>query len=99
MKNIAIIGSGISGLTTAYLLNQKHKVSVFEKNDYIGGHTATVDIKIKQKEYSIDTGFIVFNNKTYPRFLKLLSQLKLAPQETEMSFSVKNQNTGLEYNG
>ncbi|MEP1551393.1 MAG: FAD-dependent oxidoreductase [Paraglaciecola sp.] len=99
MKNIAIIGSGISGLTTAYLLNQKHKVSVFEKNDYIGGHTATVDIKVKQKEYSIDTGFIVFNNKTYPRFLKLLSQLKLAPQETEMSFSVKNQNTGLEYNG
>lgn len=99
MKKIAIIGSGISGLTSAYLLSQKHKVSVFEKNDYIGGHTATVDIKIKQQEYSIDTGFIVFNNKTYPRFLKLLSQLKLRPQETEMSFSVKNQNTGLEYNG
>ncbi|MEP0356333.1 FAD-dependent oxidoreductase [Paraglaciecola sp.] len=99
MKNIAIIGSGISGLTSAYLLSQKHKVTVFEKNDYIGGHTATVDIKIQQKEYSIDTGFIVFNNKTYPRFLKLLSQLKLTPQETEMSFSVKNQNTGLEYNG
>ncbi|MFT2092693.1 NAD(P)/FAD-dependent oxidoreductase [Paraglaciecola sp. 2405UD69-4] len=99
MKKIAIIGSGISGLTSAYLLNQQHQVTVFEKNNYIGGHTATVDITVKQQEYSIDTGFIVFNNKTYPRFLKLLSKLNIRPQETEMSFSVKNQNTGLEYNG
>lgn len=99
MKNIAIIGSGVSGLTTAYLLSKKHHVTVFEKNTYIGGHTATVDISLDNKRYAIDTGFIVFNNKTYPRFLNLLAQLDIQPQETEMSFSVKNQNSGLEYNG
>ncbi|WP_158969808.1 NAD(P)/FAD-dependent oxidoreductase [Paraglaciecola sp. L3A3] len=99
MKNIAIIGSGISGLTAAYLLSKKHQVTVYEKNNYIGGHTATVDIKVAKQNYPIDTGFIVFNDKTYPRFLTLLSQLGIQPQETEMSFSVKNQNTGLEYNG
>ncbi len=99
MKNIAIIGSGISGLTSAYLLSQKHKVTVFEKNDYIGGHTATVDVTVDNKPYAIDTGFIVFNEKTYPRFLTLLEQLNIQPQKTEMSFSVHNQQTGLEYNG
>ncbi|AWB65409.1 FAD-dependent oxidoreductase [Saccharobesus litoralis] len=97
--DIAIIGSGISGLTTAYLLNQKHNVTVFEKNDYIGGHTATVDVEVDNKPYAIDTGFIVFNNKTYPNFLKLLAQIGVPRQETEMSFSVQNLDSGLEYNG
>ncbi|WP_111979834.1 NAD(P)/FAD-dependent oxidoreductase [Algibacillus agarilyticus] len=97
--DIAIIGSGISGLTSAYLLNKKHNVTVFEKNDYIGGHTATIDIEHKQKAYAIDTGFIVFNNKTYPNFLRLLDAIGIKKQETEMSFSVKNKMSGLEYNG
>ena len=99
MKKIAIIGSGISGLTSAYLLSKEHDVFVFEKNDYIGGHTATVDVTIDDQSYAIDTGFIVCNNKTYPNFLKLLSQLNVDYQDTEMSFSVHNVQSGLEYNG
>lgn len=99
MKNIAIIGSGISGLTAAYLLQQKHKVTVFEKNDYIGGHTATIDVEHQGEQLKIDTGFIVFNDRTYPNFTKLLQQIGIERQETEMSFSVQNLYNGLEYNG
>lgn len=99
MKNIAIIGSGISGLTCAYLLNRKHNVTVFEKNDYIGGHTATKDVSVDNNAYAIDTGFIVCNNKTYPNFLKLLKKLSVELQPTEMSFSVFNKQSNLEYNG
>ncbi len=99
MKNIAIIGSGISGLTSAYLLAKKHNVTVFEKNDYIGGHTATIDVDYQGEQLAIDTGFIVFNNKTYPNFLKLLSNIGMDKQETEMSFSVHNTKTKFEYNG
>ena len=99
MKKVAIIGSGISGLTSAYLLNKHHNVQVFEINDYIGGHTATIDFELDETPYSIDTGFIVFNDKTYPNFLKLLSQIGIQKQPTEMSFSVTNPVTGLEYNG
>jgi predicted NAD/FAD-binding protein len=99
MKKIAVIGSGISGLTCAYLLSQKHHVTVFEKNAVIGGHTATMDVSLNGQHYAIDTGFIVFNDRTYPRFLTLLAQLNIEPQKTEMSFSVKNQQSGLEYNG
>ncbi len=99
MKNIAIIGSGVSGLTAAYLLSKKHKVTVFEKNNRIGGHTATVDIEKSSEEFAIDTGFIVFNDKTYPNFLALLSEIGIGKQATEMSFSVHNCQTGMEYNG
>jgi len=99
MKNIAIIGSGISGLTAAYLLSKKHNVTVFEKNDRVGGHTATVDIEKNGETFAIDTGFIVFNNKTYPNFLALLSEIGIGKQATEMSFSVHNCQTGMEYNG
>jgi predicted NAD/FAD-binding protein len=99
MKNIAIIGSGIAGLTTAYLLSKKHKVTVFEKSERIGGHTATVDVEVTGKSYAIDTGFIVFNNKTYPNFLALLDEIGVGKQEAEMSFSVHNSQTKLEYNG
>lgn len=99
MKHIAIIGSGISGLTSAYLLSKKHKVTVFEKNDRIGGHTATVDIEKSGVKYAIDTGFIVFNDKTYPNFLALLAEIGIGKQATEMSFSVHNCQTGMEYNG
>lgn len=99
MKNIAIVGTGISGLTCGHLLSESHKVTVFEANDYIGGHTATVDIHHQGQDYAIDTGFIVFNDRTYPRFERLLARLKVKILPTEMSFSVHNTLTGLEYNG
>ena len=99
MKHFAIVGSGISGLTAAYLLSKKHKVTVFEKNSHIGGHTATVDIEKSARSYAIDTGFIVFNDKTYPNFLALLSEIGIYKQATQMSFSVHNCKTGMEYNG
>ncbi|CAH9065248.1 hypothetical protein PSECIP111951_03589 [Pseudoalteromonas holothuriae] len=99
MKRIAIIGSGISGMTAAYLLSDKYQVTVFEKNDYIGGHTATVDVELDGQQYALDTGFIVFNDRTYPKFEKLLAKLGINRQPTQMSFSVKNAQTGFEYNG
>lgn len=99
MKKIAVIGSGISGLTTAHLLSGQHEVSLFEANDYLGGHTATVDVTVDGKDYAIDTGFIVFNDRTYPNFQKLLSRLSVTSIPTEMSFSVHNLDSGLEYNG
>lgn len=99
MKKIAIIGSGISGLTCAHLLDQHHDVTIFEKNNYVGGHTATVDVDLNGTSYAIDTGFIVFNDRTYPYFNQLLSSLGIERQETEMSFSVHNTHTKFEYNG
>ncbi len=99
MARIAIIGSGISGLTAGYLLGQEHRVSLFEASDTLGGHTATVDIELAGRPYAVDTGFIVFNDRTYPNFLKLLARIGLCKQPTEMSFSVQHPGTGLEYNG
>lgn len=99
MKKIAIVGTGISGLSCAYLLGREHSVSLFEANDYIGGHTATIDVNIDARDYAIDTGFIVFNDRTYPNFIALMNRAKVAMQPTEMSFSVHNCATGLEYNG
>jgi len=96
---IAIIGTGISGLTCAYLLKKNHDLVIYEANDYIGGHTHTVDVELQGKNYAVDTGFIVFNHWTYPNFLKLLAQLGLAQQLSDMSFSVKNTAKNLEYNG
>ncbi|ABG39854.1 conserved hypothetical protein [Paraglaciecola sp. T6c] len=98
-KRIAIIGSGISGLTCGYLLNKNHDITVFEANDYIGGHTATKDVTVNGREYAIDTGFIVYNDWTYPNFIKLMDSLNVKSQPTEMSFSVKNPAQNLEYNG
>lgn len=95
----AIIGSGISGLTTAWLLHRTHDVTVFEANDYIGGHTNTVEVDDGGKRLAIDTGFIVYNDWTYPNFIQLLEQLGVANQPTSMSFSVRCDRTGLEYNG
>lgn len=96
---IAIIGSGISGLTTAYLLNRQHDIQLFEASDWIGGHTHTVDVEVQGRQYAIDTGFIVFNDWTYPNFMRLLGELNVPYQATEMSFSVRDQHSGLEYNG
>ncbi|WP_194755546.1 NAD(P)/FAD-dependent oxidoreductase [Aliidiomarina indica] len=96
---IAVIGGGIAGITAAHLLSQKHEVFLFEKNSYIGGHTATVDVEVQGKNLAIDTGFIVFNDRTYPHFKALLRANNVPWKDTEMSFSVQNPNTGLEYNG
>lgn len=96
---IAVVGSGIAGLTAAYYLSKKHKVTLFEKNNYIGGHTATVDVTLNNRTFPVDTGFIVFNDQTYPRFKRLLKELKVCWRDTEMSFSVTDPATGLEYNG
>lgn len=98
-KKIAIIGSGISGLTSAYLLNTKHDIKVYEANGYVGGHTATKNVNVNNKKYAIDTGFIVYNDWTYPNFIKLLEILNVKTQATEMSFSVKNLTSKMEYNG
>jgi len=96
---IAIIGSGISGLGAGYLLHKHHEVTVFEKEMIIGGHTATKEIDYQGEKYHIDTGFIVYNDWTYPNFIRLLNELKVESQPTEMSFSVKSEITGLEYAG
>ena len=96
---IAIIGSGISGLTSAYLLNRKHDVTIFEANDYIGGHTHTHNIDIDGSSYSVDTGFIVYNEKTYPNFIKLLDELNIERQLSTMGFSVKSATQDYEYAG
>jgi uncharacterized protein len=96
---VAIIGSGISGLVCARLLSRRHDVTVFEASDWVGGHTHTVDVTVDGREHAIDTGFIVFNDWTYPNFIELLKQLGVASQPTEMSFSVTDPRSGMEYNG
>ncbi|WP_372865778.1 NAD(P)/FAD-dependent oxidoreductase [Pseudomonas sp.] len=96
---IAIIGSGIAGLTSAYLLNRHHEITVFEAGDWVGGHTHTVNVTVDGKSYAVDTGFIVFNDWTYPNFIRLLDQLGIGFKPTEMSFSVTDPLSGVEYNG
>ncbi|SNY50725.1 Predicted NAD/FAD-binding protein [Arsukibacterium tuosuense] len=96
---IAVIGGGISGMLSWYLLQQEHDVTLFEANDYLGGHTATVDVNVAGTTYAIDTGFIVFNDWTYPVFNKFIADLAVDKLDTEMSFSVKNSHQNLEYNG
>jgi predicted NAD/FAD-binding protein len=85
---IAIIGSGIAGLTSAYLLSRRHDITLFEASDWIGGHTHTVNVTVEGKRYAVDTGFIVFNDWTYPNFIRLLGQIGVSFKPTEMSFSV-----------
>ena len=96
---IAIVGTGISGMVAAYLLHRDHEITVFEAADYIGGHTNTIDVQIEGQTYAVDTGFIVFNDWTYPNFIQLLNRLGVESQASDMSFSVKCERTGLEYNG
>lgn len=97
--NIAIIGSGISGLTSAYLLNRNHEITLFEADARLGGHTHTVEVAVDGRTYCVDTGFIVFNDWTYPNFIRLLGQIGVGFKPTQMSFSVTDPETGLEYNG
>lgn len=96
---IAIIGSGISGLTAAYHLQHNHDLTVFEAGGHVGGHTNTLDIEFRGERQRIDTGFIVFNDWTYPNFIGLLDELAVPSQPTSMSFSVRCDRSGMEYNG
>lgn len=99
MKDIAVIGTGMAGMSISYFLKDKFNISVFEKNDYIGGHTNTVEVEEEGKKLPVDTGFMVFNEVTYPNMLKLFKNLGVEYYNTDMSFSVKHIPSGLEYNG
>jgi len=96
---IAIIGSGIAGNTIAHHLHKQHEITVFEAEQYIGGHTHTHNIRHEGQDISVDTGFIVFNDRTYPNFIALLNELDVAWRTSSMSFSVRCEESGLEYNG
>ena len=96
---IAIIGSGISGLTSAYILNKKHDITIYEKNDYIGGHTHTHKIPENNTTFNVDSGFIVYNENTYPNFIRLLDLLNVQRQHSNMGFSVKTSYKDFEYSG
>ena len=96
---IAIIGSGIAGNVAAYHLSREHEITVFEAGDHVGGHTHTHVVEQDGREIAVDTGFIVFNDWTYPNFVALLNELGVESQLSEMSFSVKCAASGLEYNG
>ena len=96
---IAIVGTGIAAMTAAYLLHREHQLTVFDKADYVGGHTHTRDVTLNGQTFPVDTGFIVFNDWTYPHFIKLLDRLGVASRASTMSFSVACDRTGLEYNG
>ena len=95
---IAVIGSGIAGLASAWLLSTEHAVTLFEADDHFGGHTHTHDIDRGGRRYRIDSGFIVFNHTHYPLLTRLFAELKVATQPAPMSFAVSNEATGLEYN-
>ncbi len=96
---IAVIGSGISGLSAAYYLSKKHKVDLFEKEDRFGGHSYTLDILLNEKKIPVDIGFIVFNHETYPNLINFFSENQIKIEKSDMSFSVSVQGTSFEYCG
>src|ERR1700747_2720775 len=95
---IAIVGAGISGLVTAHLLHREHEITVFEAGARAGGHANTVRVDTAHETHHVDTGFIVFNDRNYPNFQRLLSQLGVAAQPSSMSFGVSD-GGDFEYNG
>jgi len=97
---IAVIGSGISGLSSAYYLSKKHKVDLFEKQDRFGGHSYTLDIKLNEKEkVAVDAGFMVFNKITYPNLINFFKENDIEIEKSDMSFSVSVKGTNIEYCG
>src|ERR1700712_3506812 len=96
---VAIIGAGVSGLVTAHLLDREHEVTVFEAAGYAGGHTNTVRGDTPHETHAVDTGFIVFNDRNYPNFERLLQRLGVASQPSTMTFSVSDGRGDFEYNG
>src|SRR5450432_1034161 len=95
---IAVIGAGISGLASAWMLSRKYAVTLFESQDYLGGHTHTHEVELDGRQHAVDTGFIVFNERHYPLLTTLFRQLGVSTQPTTMSFSVRSEASGLEYN-
>ncbi len=99
-QNIAVIGGGVAGIVAAYLLQQRHRVSLFEQNDYLGGHTNTIEITAgPDAGLAVDTGFIVLNDATYPLFQRFLARLGVKTRAAEMSFGFQCRQTGLVYAG
>jgi len=96
---IAVVGSGISGLSAAHYLSKKHHVDIFEKDDHFGGHSHTLDLKIGTKKIAVDIGFIVFNFKTYPNLIKFFEENKIEIEKSDMSFAVSVKDTAFEYSG
>ena len=96
---IAVIGSGISGLSSAYFLSKKHKVDLYEKDNHFGGHSFTYEIKEKDKLLPVDLGFIVFNKSTYPNLINFFNELNVDYEKSDMSFSVSIKNSNIEYSG
>ncbi|MBX2860769.1 MAG: FAD-dependent oxidoreductase, partial [Vampirovibrio sp.] len=99
MKRIAIIGTGIAGLGCAYFLKDRAEITLFEKNDYVGGHTNTVEVTEGSRQLPVDTGFMVFNQRTYPNLCRLFEELDVAVKPTDMSFSVRHEHDDIEWNG
>ena len=99
MSFVAIVGSGISGLTLAHLLHGRHDVTVFEAGAHAGGHANTVRVDLPDETHDVDTGFVVFNDRNYPNFERLLTGLGVASQPTTMSFSVSAVEEDIEYAG
>ena len=96
---VAVVGTGISGLTAAWLLRDAHDVTVFEAEQRLGGHTHTHQLNVDGRDVSVDTGFIVYNDRNYPTFTRLLAELGVTGSATSMSFSVVNENDGVQFNG
>lgn len=98
-QRIAVVGAGISGLASAWLLSRRYEVTLYEGGRYLGGHTNTVDVNLEGKSHPVDTGFLVFNEKTYPNLIALFALLGVDSVETEMSFAVSLENPDLEWAG
>src|SRR5471032_1993351 len=98
-KRIAVIGSGISGLASAYFLSRKHDVVLYEAGDYLGGHTNTVDVTLEGRSHGVDTGFLVYNERTYPNLIALFAELDVASIASDMSFAVSMDDGALEWAG
>ena len=96
---IAVVGSGISGLSAAYYLSKNHTVDLFEKEDHFGGHSHTIDLFFDEKKVSVDIGFIVFNFKTYPNLINFFNENDIQIEKSDMSFSVSVKNSNIEYCG
>ena len=98
---IAVIGSGISGLSAAHFLSKRHKVDLFEKNNHFGGHSHTVEIPVNNLNdfISVDIGFIVFNKINYPNLVRFFNSLQVPYEKSNMSFSVSVKNSNIEYSG